>query len=331
MNKRKIALILVVLLSAACLFAAEVSVTWQWEKNDPAVNYFRYQLDGEEPEGWTVVKADINSYTVDSLEGTKVYTLYLQQSYDGEYWSTSATAASQPLVPEKSEFADAEVIEEQPKAVAPVVEPVVEQPIEEATVEPVVEAVVEEPATEVVAPVKKPSTFQFTTELSGGLGYGFKSDVKKSINFNLGLDAENIVKAGAIGFDIRSDIGLALSNKNGLKNYLTNPSTILKASSYNWAVTTDFQLGLNATAGKFMFYVDGGARLVMNLFGYDTVGAFATPNEKIALKWGVTADLGVRYNISKLFGVGIEASYTYLFDSLNRHMLDTRALIALTF
>lgn len=323
MKLRKIALITVVLFSALSLFATEVSVTWEWEKNDADVAYFRYQLDNEAAEGWTVVPADVTSYTAEGLDGSLAYSLYLQQSYDGEYWSTSSVAVSKAVVPAKAQFVDSEVIDEEPAVVeeAVVDVPAVEEP-----------AVVEEPAP--LAPVevvKQPSSFQFTTDLSAGLGFGLSSDVRKSVAVNLGLDFENIAVAGPVGFDIRTDLGFDAYNRLPWREYIRKPANIISSDNYDWSVHADLQLGMNVHAGAFMLYADGGARLVGNLLGYDSTNAFYSFGDKLALKWGVTADIGMRVNIGKVFGLGAEASYTYLFDKSKRHMFDARAFMSLTF
>lgn len=324
MKLRKIALTLVVLLAAVSLFAAEVSVTWEWEKNDADVAYFRYQIGGESPENWTVVPADVTAYTADGLDGSVGYTLYLQQSYDGEYWSVSATAASDPVVPAKSEFVEPAAVEEE--APAAVVE---ETPVEEVVVEEPV-AVVEVAPIEPVAEVKKPSSFQFTTDLGVGAAYG-ADNVKKTIRTNLSFDFENIVKTGPVGFDIRTDFGFDVANRIPVGAFIDNFSNFLKLESYAWTAYGDLEVGMNASFGKFMMYGAVGARLQANFQGYDTANAFYTFNDNVALKWGVTADLGLRFNLTDVLGFGAEESYTYLFDKSDRHIFATNVYASLTF
>ena len=97
---RKVLLVLsVMLLSIATLFAAqEMSVTWEWLLDDPAVNYYLYQLNGTDDDAWTVVSGDTSSYTADGLDPYADYTLYLQRSYDGENWSETASATAEALL-----------------------------------------------------------------------------------------------------------------------------------------------------------------------------------------------------------------------------------------
>lgn len=185
---------LLILLPAA-LFAAPVVVTWEWLMDDPDVTAFRYQLDGEDPSGWTVVDTSVTSYTVEGLEGSVSHSLYLQQSYDGENWSASAVSVVEPLVVEPAQepeeapaasdaVSEASVVPEQETASAPetfeptaevvqepveeqpaaeplaVAEPIEGQPVAEPDQEelPVVEPVEETPVAAVVEPAKKSAT-----------------------------------------------------------------------------------------------------------------------------------------------------------------------------
>ncbi len=134
MKKRSFLLVALVLFSVS-LFAAPVVVTWEWMLEDPNVTTFRYQVDGENPDQWIVVDSSVTSYTVKGLDGSQAYTLYLQQSYDGENFSGSAEAISEPLFPAEPEALMADM---EPLAVE-AVEPVVEEEMVAADAEPVVE------------------------------------------------------------------------------------------------------------------------------------------------------------------------------------------------
>lgn len=79
------------------LFAEEISITWEWDVANEDVVAFRYQLDGEEPDKWTVVDTSVTSYTLGPIEDTSFHILYLQQSYDREQWSASATMVYDPV------------------------------------------------------------------------------------------------------------------------------------------------------------------------------------------------------------------------------------------
>lgn len=156
--KKCLMLLVALVLFSATLFAAPVVVTWEWMLDDPMVTTFRYQIDGEEPNNWEVVDASVTSYTVKGLDGSKSYTLYLQQSYDGENFSGSAVAKSEPIFPAEPEMT---VAEAQPAVaeIAPAAEPVAVDTIAPAAeeviaAEPVAEEVIAvEPVAEEVAPV----------------------------------------------------------------------------------------------------------------------------------------------------------------------------------
>lgn len=97
MNKALKTLISVLLVLTAVIspvVAATVSVNWQWAASNPYIQYFRYQLGGEAEDGWTVVRSDVTSYTYTEADPATEYTLYLQQSYDGIYWSDSVESTS---------------------------------------------------------------------------------------------------------------------------------------------------------------------------------------------------------------------------------------------
>ena len=154
MKKRSFLLVALVLFSVS-LFAAPVVVTWEWMLEDPNVTTFRYQVDGENPDEWIAVDSSVTSYTVKGLDGSQAYTLYLQQSYDGENFSGSAKAVSEAIFPAEPELAAAEA--------EPMVEAIVEpaevavvaeaEPVEEDIIEPVTEEVAEPLSEEIVEPV----------------------------------------------------------------------------------------------------------------------------------------------------------------------------------
>lgn len=149
MKKQFLAGVAAAFMVPAMAWAVPVAVTWEWSLDDPNVTTFRYQMDGEDPDGWTVVDASQTSYTAENLDGSQSYTLYLQQSYDGEHFSKSASATSEPLAePEAEEAAPAE--EEAPVEAEPVAEE--PAPVEEAAPAAVVEEPASEPAAEEPAP-----------------------------------------------------------------------------------------------------------------------------------------------------------------------------------
>ncbi len=91
-SKRSVLLGLFLLFALSFAFAATSntsSIQWTWSTSDENVKYFRYQLNNEDDNNWTVVDSTITSV---SLETTNNSTLYVQASYDGINWSESSSA-----------------------------------------------------------------------------------------------------------------------------------------------------------------------------------------------------------------------------------------------
>ena len=80
-----------------------MTVEWEWLLDDPDVTAYRYQLGGEDPDGWIVVSADTSTYRAEGLDPYQDYTLYIQRSYDGENWSESAASTASAMIPEGTE------------------------------------------------------------------------------------------------------------------------------------------------------------------------------------------------------------------------------------
>ena len=83
---KRLALILLILCVALSAVAAD-QVIWTWGCEE-SVNYFRYQLNVQDPEGWTVVDGNVTSVQLETKGGD---VLYVQSSYDGETWSESGS------------------------------------------------------------------------------------------------------------------------------------------------------------------------------------------------------------------------------------------------
>ena len=139
--KRLLALLVVLVFATAAAFALDGIVTWVWYVNDWDVQYYRYQLDGEDDDKWTVVGWDVNEVTLE-LDVSVVHTLYLQQSYDGVNWSVSSSADSDIY-----ESGEPEVVpfEEESEVVEVTPDEVHEKEGEEEAAEEVVETVEEGP------------------------------------------------------------------------------------------------------------------------------------------------------------------------------------------
>ncbi len=90
-NLKKIVLFLSVFtLIAFTIGAANVNITWNWEPTIDNVNWFRYQLDKEEIDGWIFVDKSVTTCTIKNLDDSVPHILYLQQSVDKKVWSDSA-------------------------------------------------------------------------------------------------------------------------------------------------------------------------------------------------------------------------------------------------
>jgi len=154
MRMKFIALLAALVLLPAVLFAVPVVVTWEWLLEDPMVTTFRYQVNGEDDDKWTVVDSSVTSHTERGLDGTLAHTLYLQQSYDGIHFSDSAISVAEPMFPAIEEMpviAEEPVVVAEPETAAPVAEemPVVASAQEIAL--PVEEEIL--PVAEEIAPV----------------------------------------------------------------------------------------------------------------------------------------------------------------------------------
>ncbi len=88
-----------------------MNVSWEWLLSDPDVTAYRYQLNGEAEDGWTVVDGMTSAYTATGLDPYSDYTLYLQCSYDGINWSESASSTAYALLKLEEEAPAAEAVE----------------------------------------------------------------------------------------------------------------------------------------------------------------------------------------------------------------------------
>lgn len=333
MRKKRILIVLSLLAMIVLpLAAAQVTVDWNWVKNDPGVQYFRYQMDGEAEDGWTVVDASVTSYSASGLDGSRGYTLYLQQSYDGVYWSASASSSSQPVVPQEAVLDEPVVTEEVVET--PEEEVVVEQaaPVEALALEEA-EDVVEEPvvveAAPVAAPVAEPQTpgtFSFSLSFADGVGLnniGDKLDYDYQGVIQLGF--EDMLANSVAGWDIRLNLGFMANPIYDIAD--TTADNLFDMDKYNKSMFFDLLTGVNFKAGDTIFYIDGGARLLMN-HGFGASGElFALGDFHSRIQ--VTGLLGFRWNIG-WFHLGLEGQYVYDFDA-DTHSVTPRLLMGFSF
>lgn len=316
MKKRIFVVALLIASLVAPVFAAQVTVEWNWAKNDPAVEFFRYQLDGEDENGWEIVDSSVTSYTVSGLDGSKEYTLYLQQSYDGIYWSESASSTSEAAVPEVAQLDQPVVTEETTEA--PAEEPVAveETPVVVEETPVVVEeepaAGVEEPVSiEPVAPVSVPKSAPDSSvifSLMGGMGLNNLGD-ELVYNYDAGLQLsfEDIAANSFMGWDIKLNAG-AIATLAGYDIADTTFDNLFDLDNYSKSLYFDLLTGVNFRAGITQIYLDAGARLRMdygqqqaeNLFDFSRFYCNVQP----------TAVLGFRFNMG-WFDIALEGQYVW--------------------
>ena len=98
---KKFILVLFVSLMSFFVFSAETKyntrddatyvITWQWELEDKDITTYRFNINDSRTDKWEhIVDSSVQSYTIRDAKKGEKYTLYLQQSYDGIYWSESA-------------------------------------------------------------------------------------------------------------------------------------------------------------------------------------------------------------------------------------------------
>ncbi len=122
-----IALTAMLMIAAVPLAASTMTVTWEWLLDDPEVTAYRYQLGGEDPDGWTVIGGDVNTLEIGNLDPAAEYTLYLQRSYDGENWSESASSTASATIVPYTPPAEEVTAEETPAEAVPAEETAVEE------------------------------------------------------------------------------------------------------------------------------------------------------------------------------------------------------------
>ena len=319
MKRKFIAVLAALILLPAFLFAVPVVVTWEWLLEDPMVTTFRYQIDGEEEEKWTVVDSSVTSYTERGLDGTKSHTLYLQQSYDGVYFSGSALSVAEPMFPVEeptSVVAEAPVVAEEPvvaaeevvvaeaePAVAPEAEPVAEEVapvVAEAEAEPIVEveaepepvvvaeaepvAVEAEPVVE--APVEQPVAAVAAEPAKQ------KAESRYSTTITLGgtFNSTNPSIGAYTGYNLQGNLGIQLNN--------------LMTFNKNLGLGVDIDLAYS----PYLLSSYGWRAAASDVLDFD----FTTPFSKLAQAVTVSAAPMLNIDLGKVsFDLGVGAFFTY--------------------
>ena len=296
--RKIIALAAVLLLSMSCLFALQGLVTWTWFENDPNVEYFRYQLDGEEEDKWTVVDWSVNEVTL-ILDITEVHELHLQQSYDGENWSESSIVESEVFAEDAFDSPSEEDVSLEEDAQTEEVTEEVESPSSEEPSAEAQEQVPEETAEQPAAP-EEPKYLPIKA-LDYGIGYlnaipdgteprtlglfvSYTRTFKAVSVFDVGLKANAAFYSSADIF-----YGFSSAKLVGYANVLALASVRIE--------NCDIYLGFGPD------------------FGYNLV------NDQ-AIRGGLSAELGIRYHRFKNLNLGLAFSdHQYLFptgEAVNR-------------
>ena len=316
--KRASILIALLLVVVAGAFALDATVTWSWSQNDPDVKYFRYQLDGEEEDKWTVVDADVLSASYD-IDVSVEHILYLQQSYDGANWSASSHTVSAAVEDETLQAAAAEVpetaettevpVEGSEPAAEPAAEPASETGVEfsetasetkDEEVQP--EAPVEEPAVQEApvaevsaeeAPKAAPAVYPAKSRIDLGAVYGntipFDANahlVGASLGYTFLFG-----RTGSFGFGakIQAAAYTGLDTFNDLKNISVDA----------FKGTLDLMLVADYAASWMNIYLGVGGEIAAQLNALKSYTA------------GVVAQLGARFKLGDVFGVGLEVTDCY--------------------
>lgn len=337
--KRASILIALLLVVVAGAFALDATVTWSWSQNDPDVKYFRYQLDGEEEGKWTVVDADVLSASYD-IDVSVEHTLYLQQSYDGANWSASSHTVSAAVedetlqaavadVPETTEPAETPVEDAEPAsepAVEPVVEPAaevaenapeaqneeVQAPAEEADVQ---EAPVEEISAK-ETPKAAPAVYPARSRIDLGAVYG------NTIPFN----ADSHLVGASLGYTFlfgrTGSFGLGAKVQAAAYTGLDTFKDLKNISIEAFKGTLDIMLVADYAASSWMdLYLGVGGEVAAPL---STLKSYTA---------GVVAQLGARFRLGNVFGLGLEVTdcYTLYPETSKGNAINAKAYLSFEF
>ncbi len=316
--KRASILIALLLVVVAGAFALDATVTWSWSQNDPDVKYFRYQLDGEEEGKWTVVDADVLSASYD-IDVSVEHTLYLQQSYDGANWSASSHTVSAAVDDETLQAAAAEVpetaettavpVEGSEPAAEPAAEPASETGVEvvetasetkDEEVQPEAPAekpvVQEAPVAEVSAeeaPKAAPAVYPARSHIDLGAVYG------NTIPF----DADGHLVGASLGYTFlfgrTGSFGFGAKVQAAAYTGLDTFKDLKNISAANFKGTLDVMLVADYAASWADFYLGVGGEVSAPLNALKSYTA------------GVAAQLGARFRLGNVFGLGLEVTDCY--------------------
>ncbi len=315
MKKRIFTLFALLVLLPVMVFATDVVITWEWMLDDPQVTAFRYQLDGEDPDNWTVVDSLTTSCVIQNLDGSTEYTLYLQQTYDGVNWSPSAVSTALPLIPkddvavmnEENINNDVQQTEEGPAVSEEATSAVIPEEKE------MDELVADENV--IVAETKAPKKAYYTSVSLRGSGvYALDTIPGAGTNYDnysasvgLGLGFNNILSSKNVGLGLNIDTDLLLMPKDGSA----------RASLFSFFIDntiTDYSLRVTlAPEVEFNFgkvTIDIAGLVDATLVDYPYVGTLdITPDYYSHFLLGYGGQLGLAYNVNNHLQIGVDGKF----------------------
>lgn len=325
MKKRIITLLTLLVLLPVMAFATEVVITWEWMLDDPQITGFRYQLNSEDPDNWTVVDGMTSSCVIQNLDGSVEHTLYLQQTYDGVNWSPSAVSVALPLFEADEEVAleqemPQENVVEEAEVALPQEEGAVAVEEEKAVTDEDSEVVVDEEKVEDVvveeATMDNKSTSNYYTSISlrGSGAYtiseisGMSNDYDQySAALGIGLGFNNIVSFNKVGLGLNIDTDLLLlpyssQAKAALFSFFTDTS--IYDFSLRVTIAPELEFDLNKVNIDIAPFVDA------NIIGIPLIGNLDIAADLYShFVIGYGAKLGLNYNVNDKIQLGVATKF----------------------
>ena len=303
--KRIAAVLFLILFSLSFAAARQGIVTWMWFENDPMVGYYRYQVDGEDEDGWTVVDWSVTEAAIE-LDVSVVHTLYLQQSYDGVVWSPSSCTESEV-------YPDEEEQPQEPAEEYETLEFLTDEAAREAREEAESEAETEEPAAEEEiqeAAEPKVSKYKALSQLDLGVGYmDYLPDTAGSKTLGISASySRTFVKFGVFDVGAKADVSL----------YTTRDLVFDRQQTQMYLQLNVLGL-VSAAVEKCDIHL---------AFGPELCFVLGRDGHKMA---GIAAEIGVRYHRTEKLAFGaVLSDHAYLIRPRSRcNMMDLRLYVSL--
>ena len=194
-------------------------------------------------------------------------------------------------------------VKEEPVAEAPAAEaaaPAAEAPKAEAAPAPAKEAAPAKAAEPAAAPApakaKGASKQRIVASVQGSAGKNYRY----LLDGAAGIGVENVANTP---IDLKVNVGALMVNKPGWKKFFNGDDIDL---ALNWYV--EGLVGTHFDVDKYTISLAAGARYI-----FSTVDGMLDNNKDT--DFGLTLQAGVRYNLTKNLGIGLNLNYTRLFDS----------------